>query len=304
MPTSPPARHRTRRSWMRQARWAVPLTAALAATGFYVSRGATAQVQVADPAAAAAACAPGQQQATALCPHPSSSTQQAVQTGLGTGTLGPVAKHIHRKAPGTKASHRNRHRHPGSPSPSPSSPTPSRPVPSSPAPSSPPPSSAPPSAPAPAPSPTSSSPAAPPSQSDAVTQVLNLINQARAQAGLPAYSISSGLNSSSGAHNALMAQGCGLSHQCPGEPSLGQRETNAGVHWTAAGENIGEGGPVSNTGSSIAQMAVTLTQDMLNEQPPNDGHRLNILSSTFRFVGITVSRDSSGTVWMTQDFSN
>jgi uncharacterized protein YkwD len=134
--------------------------------------------------------------------------------------------------------------------------------------------------------------------------VLNLINQARAQAGLPAYSISSGLNSSSGAHNALMAQGCGLSHQCPGEPSLGQRETNAGVHWTAAGENIGEGGPVSNTSSAIAQMAVTLTQDMLNEQPPNDGHRLNILSSTFRFIGITVSRDSSGTVWMTQDFSN
>jgi uncharacterized protein YkwD len=134
--------------------------------------------------------------------------------------------------------------------------------------------------------------------------VLALINQARAQAGLPAYSISSGLDTSSAAHNALMAQGCGLSHQCPGEPALGQRETNAGVHWTAAGENIGEGGPVSNTGSAIAQMAVALTQDMLNEQPPDDGHRLNILSSTFRFIGITVSRDSSGTVWMTQDFSN
>jgi uncharacterized protein YkwD len=134
--------------------------------------------------------------------------------------------------------------------------------------------------------------------------VLALINQARAQAGLSAYSVSSGLDSSSAAHNAVMAQGCGLSHQCPGEPALGQRETNAGVHWTAAGENIGEGGPVSNTDSAIAQMAVTLTQDMLNEQPPNDGHRLNILSSTFKFIGITVSRDSSGTVWMTQDFSN
>jgi uncharacterized protein YkwD len=43
---------------------------------------------------------------------------------------------------------------------------------------------------------------------------------------------------------------------------------------------------------------------MLAEQPPNDGHRQNILSRSFRFVGITVTRDSSGTVWMTQDFSN
>jgi uncharacterized protein YkwD len=302
MPTSRYARHRTRRSWTRQARWAVPLTAALAATGFYISRGATAQVQTADPAAAA--CAPGQQQATALCPRPSAASRQTAQSGLGTGTLGPVGEHIHRKAAKTTASHRNRRRHPRPGSPSPSSPAPSKPVPSSPAPSSPPPSSGPPSSPpAPAPSPTSSSPA-PPSQSDAATQVLALINQARAQAGLPAYSVSSGLDSSSAAHNAVMAQGCGLSHQCPGEPALGQRETNAGVHWTAAGENIGEGGPVSNTDSAIAQMAVTLTQDMLNEQPPNDGHRLNILSSTFTFIGITVSRDGSGTVWMTQDFSN
>jgi uncharacterized protein YkwD len=134
--------------------------------------------------------------------------------------------------------------------------------------------------------------------------VLALINQARAQAGRPAYSISSGLNLSSSRHNAVMAGGCGLSHQCPGEAPLGQRETDAGVHWTAAGENIGEGGPVSNTNAAIAQMAVNLTQAMLNERPPNDGHRQNILSSAFRFVGITVTRDSSGTVWMTQDFSN
>jgi uncharacterized protein YkwD len=145
----------------------------------------------------------------------------------------------------------------------------------------------------------------PPGQeSEAVSQVLALINQARAQAGLPAYSLLAGLNSSASAHNARMADGCGLSHQCPGEPPLGTRETDAGVVWTAAGENIGEGGPVTNSPSAIAQMAVTLTQDMLNEKPPDDGHRLNILSSTFTHIGIAVTIDSSGTVWMTQDFSN
>ena len=136
------------------------------------------------------------------------------------------------------------------------------------------------------------------------TQVLAMINQARAQAGLPPYSFSSGLDSSAGAHNARMAAGCGLSHQCPGEPPLGTRETDAGVNWTSAGENIGEGGPVADTTAAIAQMALGLTQDMLNEKPPDDGHRLNILSSSFQIIGIAVFRDSSGTVWMTQDFAN
>jgi uncharacterized protein YkwD len=134
--------------------------------------------------------------------------------------------------------------------------------------------------------------------------VLSLINQARASAGLPPYTLSSGLDQSAARHNATMAAGCGLSHHCPGEPALGDRETAAGVHWTAAGENIGEGGPVSDSAAAIAQMAVNLTQSMLNEKPPDDGHRLNILSSTFRHAGIAVSRDSSGTVWLTQDFSN
>ena len=99
-----------------------------------------------------------------------------------------------------------------------------------------------------------------------------------------------------------MASGCGLSHQCPGEGAIGDRETAAGVHWTAAGENIGEGGQVSVR--SITAMAETLTRDMLNEKPPDDGHRLNLLSKTFNHIGIVIYRDSHGVVWMTQDFSD
>jgi uncharacterized protein YkwD len=160
-----------------------------------------------------------------------------------------------------------------------------------------------------APPATASTPAAPAStsaaqDSTAAGQVLALINQARSAAGLPALTITSGLEASSSAHNLKMADGCGLSHQCAGEPAIGDRETAAGVHWTAAGENIGEGGPVADTDTAIAQMAVGLTQSMLNEQPPDDGHRMNILSSAFTHIGVAVYRDSSGTVWLTQDFSN
>jgi uncharacterized protein YkwD len=143
-----------------------------------------------------------------------------------------------------------------------------------------------------------------PPVSAAAGAVLALINQARAQTSLPAYTISTGLELSSSRHNQLMADGCGLSHQCPDEPALGARETAAGVDWTAAGENIGEGGPVADTSVAITQMAVALTQDMLNEKPPDDGHRLNILSSTFTHIGIAVQESADGTVWMTQDFSN
>jgi uncharacterized protein YkwD len=135
-------------------------------------------------------------------------------------------------------------------------------------------------------------------------QVLALINQARSAAGLAPLTVTADLDRSASAHDQTMASGCGLSHQCPGEPDVGARETAAGVLWSACGENIGEGGPVADTTAGIAQMAVGLTQDMLNEQPPDDGHRLNILSRSFTHIGIAVYRSPSGTVWLTQDFSN
>ena len=155
----------------------------------------------------------------------------------------------------------------------------------------------------PPPAPSATNPAGT-SVGSAAAQVLALVNQARSAAGLPALTITAGLDASASAHNSRMAGGCGLSHQCPGEPDLGARETAAGVHWAAAGENIGEGGPVAADAAAIAQMAVSLTQAMLNEKPPDDGHRKNILSSSFTHIGIAVYRDSSGTVWLTQDFSN
>ena len=268
------------------ARWTglsvavLAVVASVASAGFFLSRTARGPVQTEGAAFAPASCPPGEQAKAGSC-EPRKVDRKVAQTGLGTG-IGA----LHRSTAGAA---RHRGRHPASPSPTPTPSSPSSPA-----------------QPSPTPTPTQSSPPspAPAPQGDAAAQVLALINQARAQAGLPAYSLSSGLGTSSARHNAVMAAGCGLSHQCPGEPPLGQRETNAGVHWTAAGENIGEGGPVAGSASAIAQMATRITQSMLDEQPPNDGHRENILSRAFRFIGITVTRDSHGTVWLTQDFSN
>jgi uncharacterized protein YkwD len=133
--------------------------------------------------------------------------------------------------------------------------------------------------------------------------VLTLINEARVNAGLPPYILSTGLDSVAVGHDLKMADGCGLSHQCKAEPGLGRRETLAGVHWTQAGENIGEAGTVTSQAQVTAE-ALSLTRGMLNETPPNDGHRQNIMSRSLRYIGIAVTEDSTGTVWMTQDFAD
>jgi uncharacterized protein YkwD len=131
-----------------------------------------------------------------------------------------------------------------------------------------------------------------------------MINDARAAQGLPALQIDPALVTAADRHTrAMMSNGCGLSHQCPGESGLGERSTAAGVKWTTVGENVGMGGPVKDAVEPISKMALGLTRSMLDEKPPNDGHRKNILSKSFKRIGIIVIRDAKGTVWMTHDFA-
>jgi uncharacterized protein YkwD len=133
--------------------------------------------------------------------------------------------------------------------------------------------------------------------------VLAHINAARTQNGLVALTLNADLSRASELHNQLMIGGCGLSHQCPGEAGLGDRFTAQGVRWTSAGENIGYGSAGSSQ-AAVVGAANGLTDSMLAEQPPNDGHRRNLLNTGFRQIGLAVDRDANGLVWMTQDFVN
>ncbi|WP_412747126.1 CAP domain-containing protein [Krasilnikovia sp. MM14-A1004] len=132
-------------------------------------------------------------------------------------------------------------------------------------------------------------------------QVLSHINAARADKGLPAYTLDDDLSKASALHNQLMINGCGLKHQCQGEGGIGKRFSAQGVSWTAAGENIGFGSSGASD-SAIVDAANGLTDSMLAEVPPNDGHRRNLLSNDFRRIGLSVVRDAKGITWMTQDF--
>jgi uncharacterized protein YkwD len=144
---------------------------------------------------------------------------------------------------------------------------------------------------------------APATGSAIINAVLAHINAARTKAGLSAYTFSASLSKASALHNQKMINGCGLEHQCSGESGIGPRFSAQGVAWTAAGENIGFGSSGASD-SAIIQAANGLTDSMLAETPPNDGHRKNLLSTSFKRIGLSVVRDGSGKTWMTQDFVN
>jgi uncharacterized protein YkwD len=138
---------------------------------------------------------------------------------------------------------------------------------------------------------------------DVLDEVLAHINAARAGEGLSPLTLDADLSKASALHTKLMINGCGLEHQCSGESGLGERFSAQGVQWSSAGENIGFG----SSGSSEAQIikaANGLTDSMLAEVPPNDGHRKNLLNKGFKRIGLSIVRDAKGITWMTQDFVN
>ncbi len=147
--------------------------------------------------------------------------------------------------------------------------------------------------------PTKTSGGGPTSQEQQLAQYLfGLINHDRVAMGLAAYSWNAALARGARLHDMRMVAYGQLSHQCPGEPDLGTRITNDGLVWREVGENIGW----SNNPDS-QQGVLSIHQGMMAEKPPDDGHRVNILSTSFTLVGIDVLIDSQQGVWLTEDFA-
>jgi uncharacterized protein YkwD len=133
----------------------------------------------------------------------------------------------------------------------------------------------------------------------AATSVLRMLNAERAAHRLPALGSSQALISSAHLHNVTMAQANLLSHQLPGEAVFSTRIERAGVPWHSAAENVGW------TTARTTAGADGLQNSMYNETAPNNGHRLNILSTSVRFVGIDVLIDArTGKLWLTEDFAD
>lgn len=134
-------------------------------------------------------------------------------------------------------------------------------------------------------------------QSNMADGVFRHLNYERSLHGLRPLTMSADLVHSAHRHNLRMARFNVLSHQLPGEAFFATRILKAGYHWLWAGENIGWNSRMTYHG------VIRLEQMMYHEKPPNDGHRVNILSPHYRNVGVDVYLDPKHhKVWLTTDF--
>jgi uncharacterized protein YkwD len=127
--------------------------------------------------------------------------------------------------------------------------------------------------------------------------VLTTMNAERHANHLSALTMNGHLNTSARRHDYTMSRYNTMSHQLPGEAFFANRISAAGYKWRAAGENIAWNSRTTNAG--VQQLEVM----MYHEKAPNDGHRRNILSKTFKNVGIDVYVDRTHhKIWLTTDF--
>ncbi len=120
-------------------------------------------------------------------------------------------------------------------------------------------------------------------------QMVNLINQARADAGLPPLQVSSQLTSAARAKSRDMIENSYFSHTSPTYGSFTDLLNHFGVSFGSAAENLA----LNSTGS------VTGAHDMLMASP---GHRTNILGSRYSLVGVGIQVSSDGSHYYTQLF--
>lgn len=136
-----------------------------------------------------------------------------------------------------------------------------------------------------------SMPAAPAAAADISAQqkqMLELVNAARAKAGLGALRWDSSLADAAGEHTRLMADRGELSHQMAGEPPLAERAGAAGAHFNSVAENVAYAGGVAEL------------HDNLMHSPH---HRANILDPKSNAIGIGFA-ERDGELYVTEDFAH
>lgn len=125
-----------------------------------------------------------------------------------------------------------------------------------------------------------------PGQPDLETEVLVMVNQARATMGLDQLKQDAKLQFMARNYSKAMASAGVLSHDLGGGFQV--RIGSSGVQWLQAGENIAEGYPTA--------------QGVFNGWMNSPGHRANILRPVYMLTGVGLFRDNRGTVWWSQEF--
>jgi uncharacterized protein YkwD len=124
---------------------------------------------------------------------------------------------------------------------------------------------------------------------EAEQQLLDLANQARKQAGVPALESDPGLTTAARTHADLMAEERQLSHQFSAEPSLPHRLAAASsLLLDRAGENV-----------AVDVSAAAAAAHLMLSAP----HRENLLNPSYNVAGFGAIRDA-GRLYVVEDFAH
>ena len=124
------------------------------------------------------------------------------------------------------------------------------------------------------------------SQDAFANEVVRLVNEERAKAGLPALTVDRGAASAAQVRAKEIERS--FSHTRPDGSSFNSALTEAGVNFRGAGENIAYG---QNSPEKVME-------GWMN----SSGHRANILNRDFTSIGVGHYQDASGTDYWTQLF--
>lgn len=121
-------------------------------------------------------------------------------------------------------------------------------------------------------------------------KVVELVNEERQKAGLPALKFDAAISNVARLKSKDMADNNYFAHQSPNYGSAGNMLSQYGIKWSAWGENIA-------SGQKTPESVVTAWMN-------SSGHRANILSSNYSKIGVGYVTNSNGTPYWTQMFTN
>ena len=136
----------------------------------------------------------------------------------------------------------------------------------------------------------SANPAAVPSSSSSYEQrVAELVNVEREKNGLPTLSFNKKISDVARIKSKDMADNNYFAHQSPTYGMAGDMLLKFGVTWSAWGENIASGQDTPD--------------EVVSAWMNSPGHRANILSPEFIYIGVGYVTDSNGKTYWTQLFT-
>ncbi|MCO8273871.1 CAP domain-containing protein [Actinoplanes sp. TRM 88003] len=126
--------------------------------------------------------------------------------------------------------------------------------------------------------------------SDTVTEVIRLVNVERKAAGCGSLAGESRLHRAAQKHSELQADKDTMSHQLPGEASMGDRVAAEGYKWGGVAENVAAG--------------YRTPADVMDGWMNSPGHKANILNCGYKHIGVGLAKSSKGTQYWTQNFAS